>query len=80
MKKTGFILGGVTFLTGVLILSSMPTASADTIVDSQKAQTTLNAQNVQNAQTAPVKKGHRKGHRHHQQATSTATSTVDQTK
>ena len=80
MKKTSFVLGGVSFLTGVLILSSMPMASADPIVDSQKAQTTLNAQNGQNGQTTPVKKGHRKGRRHHQQTNATATSSVDQTK
>ena len=80
MKKTCFTLAGGIVLAGIFTLSSISIASADPIVDSQKAQTTLNAQNVQNAQTAPVKKGHRKGRRHHQQATPTATSTVDQTK
>ena len=80
MKRTVFTLAGGIVLAGIFTLSSIPMASADPIVDSQKAQTTLNAQNGQNGQTTPVKKGHRKGRRHHQQTNSTATSTVDQTK
>lgn len=80
MKKTNLILGGVIFLAGIFMVSLVPMASADPVVDSQKNQATLNAQNVQNSNTAPVNKTHKKGHRHHKKTTPTTTVTPDPTK
>ena len=69
MKKAGNIFGLSLFLAGVLMLTSIPLANA---------QSGTGTTEVEPAQTVkPAKKGHkkgRKGHRHHKAAATNSAS------